>query len=108
VSSLIHYPPPSESHCSRLEWPLHAQLVGGFNFLPPPSPRARRSLRAMDPVSAIGVAAAAIAFLDFSLKTLSVCRELRDSGALPENLDIERRSKTLQRITRDLQVYVAQ
>jgi hypothetical protein len=61
----------------------------------------------MDPVSAIGVAAAAIAFLDFSLKTLSVCRELRDSGALPENLDIERRSKTLQRITKDLELYVA-
>jgi SpoVK/Ycf46/Vps4 family AAA+-type ATPase len=58
----------------------------------------------MDPVSAIGVAAAAIAFLDFSLETLSRCRELRDStaNALPENLDIERRAKTLRRLAKDL------
>jgi hypothetical protein len=62
----------------------------------------------MDPASAIGIAAASVAFLDFSLKTMSVCRELRDSttGALPENLDIERRAKTLQRITKDLNTYV--
>lgn len=60
----------------------------------------------MNPASAIGVAAAVIAFLDFSVETLSLCRELRDSttGALPENLDIERRAKTLQRLTKDLKL----
>jgi hypothetical protein len=61
----------------------------------------------MDPVTALGVAAACLQFIDFGLKTLHVCRELRDSGSLPENLDIERRTNTLQQLSKDLQKLTA-
>jgi hypothetical protein len=64
----------------------------------------------MDPISAISVAAATVAFLDFSLKTLVVCKEFRDvsrqagqaSPTLPQNADIEKRLKTLQEMMKDL------
>jgi hypothetical protein len=32
----------------------------------------------MDPISALGIAAATLQFLDFGLQALSLCRQIRD------------------------------
>lgn len=89
-------------------------LFFAFSFLLPSSPfscfrinTSRVILQCMDPVTTIGVVAAAINFVDFGLKTCSACREISAKGSTAEHLDLERRSKTLRRLTETLRKSVS-
>ena len=64
----------------------------------------------LDPVSAIGVAAAAIQFLQFSLQVLDVCRQIRDDAeaASDANKELEEYSRTLQGLNKDLKASATQ
>lgn len=48
----------------------------------------------MEPVSALSVAAATVQFLDFGLKTLKLCKQIRDSDsdAIELHADVQRPS----------------
>ena len=63
----------------------------------------------MDPVSAIGVAAATVQFVQFSLQALSLCREIRDNaeGTTNANKRLESYSQTLQALVRGLKAGTA-
>jgi hypothetical protein len=52
----------------------------------------------MDPISAIGVAAAAVQFLDVSLKALRICREIRDDAqsSTEKNKELENSARKLK------------
>lgn len=58
----------------------------------------------MDPISAVGVAAAAVEFLTFGLHALELCREIRDAqdGATKANQDLESATKDINDIIKDL------
>lgn len=59
----------------------------------------------MEAVTAVGVASAAVQFLDFSMKTLALCKEIRDSsdGSTKDNNDLTRYIKQLKAMHKDLQ-----
>jgi hypothetical protein len=59
-------------------------------------------------VAAIGVAAAAVQFFEFSLKTLALCKQIHDSekGATEANQELETSIGRLKQITEDLQLNV--
>jgi len=59
-------------------------------------------------VAAIGVAAAAVQFFDFSLKTLTLCKQIHDSekSATEANQELETSIGKLKQITKDLQLNV--
>ncbi|KAK5707469.1 hypothetical protein LTR97_000003 [Elasticomyces elasticus] len=52
----------------------------------------------MDPASAIGVAAAVLQFLEFSVKVLKTCKEIRDdaNSATQNNRELEKAARTLE------------
>ena len=50
----------------------------------------------MDPATALGVAAAAIQFIDFGLKTLALCKQIRDSDTDTTLLHAELQQSTKQ------------
>ncbi|KAK4973356.1 hypothetical protein LTR42_005341 [Elasticomyces elasticus] len=52
----------------------------------------------MDPASAIGVAAAVLQFLEFSVKILKTCKEIRDdaNSATQNNKELEKAARTLE------------
>ncbi|KAK4888101.1 hypothetical protein LTR27_012967 [Elasticomyces elasticus] len=52
----------------------------------------------MDPASAIGVAAAVLQFLEFSVKVLKTCKEIRDdaNSATQNNKELEKAARTLE------------
>ncbi|KAK3651444.1 hypothetical protein LTR56_005586 [Elasticomyces elasticus] len=52
----------------------------------------------MDPVSAIGVAAAVLQFFEFSVSVLKTCKEIRDdaSSATQNNKELEKAARTLE------------
>ncbi|KAM0715349.1 hypothetical protein Q7P37_008847 [Cladosporium fusiforme] len=55
-------------------------------------------------VAALGVAAAAVQFFDFSLKALSICKQIRDSekGATQANQELETCIGSLKQVVEDL------
>jgi hypothetical protein len=59
---------------------------------------------AMEAVAAVGVAAAAVQSLDFSVRTLSLCREIRDSStnSTKANDELAKSVKRLTAIQKDL------
>ncbi|KAH9901899.1 hypothetical protein F4778DRAFT_131203 [Xylariomycetidae sp. FL2044] len=63
----------------------------------------------MDPISAIGVAAAGIQFLDASLKALIICKEIRDSGtgSTHHNKELEQNARTIRSCRKELMAPVA-
>jgi hypothetical protein len=58
----------------------------------------------MEAVAAVGVAAAAVQFLDFSIKTLALCKEIRDSstGSTKTNDELTKSIKKLTAMQTDL------
>ena len=56
----------------------------------------------MDPVSAISIAAACVAFIDFGAKFINLCKGVRDQGHVPGLEDSEANSKSLARIRKQL------
>lgn len=58
----------------------------------------------LDPVSAIGVAAAALQFLSLSLDALELCRQIRDDavGATKANKDLEAVTKDINDVVKEL------
>jgi len=56
----------------------------------------------MEVVAAVGVAAAAVAFFDISLKALAACKQFREDGALSSNISMEKMAKELEVLTKDL------
>ena len=62
----------------------------------------------MEAVAAIGVAAAAVQFFEFSLKTLTLCKQIHDSekSATDANQELETSIGKLKQITEDLQLNV--
>lgn len=58
--------------------------------------------------AAVGVAAAAVQFFEFSLKTLTLCKQIHDSekGATEANQELETSIAKLKQITEDLQLNV--
>jgi hypothetical protein len=58
----------------------------------------------MEAVAAIGIAAAAAQFLDFSIKTLALCKEIRDSssGSTKTNDELTKSIKKLMVMQKDL------
>jgi hypothetical protein len=58
----------------------------------------------MEAVAAVGVAAAAVRFLHFSVRTLSLCREVRDSStnSTKANDELAKSVKRLTAIQKDL------
>jgi hypothetical protein len=58
----------------------------------------------MEAAAAIGVAAAAVQFLDFSVKTLALCREIRDSstGSTKANDELAKSVKRLTAMQKEL------
>jgi hypothetical protein len=59
----------------------------------------------MEAVAAVGVASAAVQFLDFSVKTLAACKEIRDSatGSTKANEELTRSVKQLKSMQRTLE-----
>lgn len=59
----------------------------------------------MEALAAVGVASAAVQFLDFSVKTLALCKEIRDSsdGSTKTNNDLIKSVKVLKAWQKDLQ-----
>lgn len=59
----------------------------------------------MDPASAIGVAAAAVQFLDTSLKALEICRQIRDdsTSSTLRNKELEDSLRKLKETRKDLE-----
>jgi hypothetical protein len=59
----------------------------------------------MEAVAAVGVASAAVQFLDFSVKTLAACKEIRDSstGSTKANEELTRSVKQLKAMQKTLQ-----
>jgi gamma-glutamyl:cysteine ligase YbdK (ATP-grasp superfamily) len=59
-------------------------------------------------VAAVGVAAAAVQFFEFSLKTLTLCKQIHDSekSATEANHELETSIGKLKQITEDLQLNV--
>jgi hypothetical protein len=57
----------------------------------------------MDPLTAIGLVANLITFIDFGCKVVSASRELRESGTTAENESIEFLTVKLQGLSLDLQ-----
>lgn len=59
----------------------------------------------MDPISALGVAAAAVQFLDFSLQALHLCRQIRDDaqGATALNAQLGTFAKGIRDTSQTLQ-----
>jgi methyl-accepting chemotaxis protein len=59
----------------------------------------------MEAVAAVGVASAAVQFLDFSVKTLAACKEIRDSstGSTKANEELNRSVKQLKVMQKTLQ-----
>jgi hypothetical protein len=59
-------------------------------------------------VAAVGVAAAALQFFEFGLKTLTLCKQIHDSekGATEANQELETSIGKLKQITDDLQLNV--
>ncbi|KAM0691223.1 hypothetical protein Q7P36_009994 [Cladosporium allicinum] len=58
----------------------------------------------MEAVAAIGVAAAAMQFLDFSTKTLALCKQIRDSstGSTETNAELTKSTKELKEMQKEL------
>ncbi|KAK5734944.1 hypothetical protein LTR17_008577 [Elasticomyces elasticus] len=58
----------------------------------------------MDSVSAIGVAAAVLQFLEFSVKILKTCKEIRDdaNSATQNNKELEKAARTLEHFRAEL------
>jgi hypothetical protein len=58
----------------------------------------------MEAIAAVGVASAAVQFLDFSVKTLAACKEIRDSstGATKANEELTKSIKELRAIQKTL------
>jgi hypothetical protein len=58
----------------------------------------------MEAVAAVGVAAAAVQFLDYSVKTLALCREIRDSpsGSTKANEELTKSINKLTAMQKDL------
>jgi len=58
----------------------------------------------MEAVAAIGVAAAAMQFLDFSMKTLALCKQIRDSstGSTEVNAELTKSTKELKGMQKEL------
>jgi hypothetical protein len=59
----------------------------------------------MEAIAAVGVASAAVQFLDFSVKTLAACKEIRDSstGSTKANEELTRFVKQLKAMQKTLQ-----
>lgn len=59
----------------------------------------------MDPLSALGVAAAAVQFIDFSLQTIAVCRQIHEdgSGATKQNRELEEHAHSIRSMRNELQ-----
>ena len=59
----------------------------------------------MDPISALGAAAAAVQFLDISLKALEVCRQVRDDekSSTARNKELEDALRSLKGVRKDLE-----
>jgi hypothetical protein len=58
----------------------------------------------MEAVAAIGLAAAAMQFLDFSTKTLALCKQIRDSstGSTEANAELTKSTKELKEMQKEL------
>ncbi len=58
----------------------------------------------LDPVTALGVAASAVQFLDLGLQALSLCRQIRDDyeGATAANKELETYSMNLKELSTEL------
>jgi hypothetical protein len=58
----------------------------------------------MEAVAAVGVAAAAVQFLDFSTKTLALCKQIRDSstGSTEANAELTKSTKELKEMQKEL------
>jgi hypothetical protein len=58
----------------------------------------------MEAVAAIGMAAAAVQFLDFSTKTLALCKQIRDSatGSTEANTELTKSTKELKEMQKEL------
>jgi hypothetical protein len=58
----------------------------------------------MEAVAAVGVAAAAVQFLDFSTKTLALCKQIRDSstGSTEANTELTKSTKELKEMQKEL------
>ncbi|KAK4908430.1 hypothetical protein LTR49_022698 [Elasticomyces elasticus] len=58
----------------------------------------------MDPASAIGVAAAVLQFLEFTVKVLKTCKEIRDdaNSATQNNKELEQSARTLEHFRAEL------
>lgn len=62
------------------------------------------SAAVMDPVTALGVASAAVQFLQCALEALSLCRQIRDDyqGATEANRELENYSSNLKDLSKEL------
>ena len=58
----------------------------------------------MDGLSALSVAAAVVQFLDFSLKALEICRQVRDSerSSTERNAELEQALRTIKDLRKEL------
>jgi hypothetical protein len=57
----------------------------------------------MEAVSAVGVAAATVQFLDFGIKALVLCKQIRDNGSTEANQKLEHHVEELKKIYNELQ-----
>lgn len=71
-------------------------------FASPPSTLLTTSI--MEAVAALGVAAAAVQFLDLSVKTLALCKQIRDSptGSTEANTELTKSIKQLTTMQKEL------
>jgi hypothetical protein len=57
----------------------------------------------MEAVAAVGVAAATVQFLDFGIKALVLCKQIRDKGSTEANQKLEHHAEELKKIYNELQ-----
>lgn len=64
--------------------------------------------QAMDPVSALGVAAAAVQFFQFSVEAIKLCKEIRENGGTTDtNKRLEKSTREVRQAYKDLEARLA-
>jgi hypothetical protein len=61
----------------------------------------------MEAVAVVGVAAAALQFLDFGVRALVLCKQIRDKGSTEANQKLEHHTEEVQKIYNELQQDIA-
>jgi hypothetical protein len=95
---------PDIATFSLFQRSCHEQQASRYRAPPTPTGGIALEIATMEAVAAVGIAAAAAQFLDFSIKTLALCKEIRDSssGSTKTNDELTKSIKKLTAMQKDL------